>query len=111
VDVRWRHGQLAAEEFREIVVTPEIYSHAEGELVAGRFMYDVFAWRSEITARSIAQAQKPPHAISRSPDSLDYALLPDYRSRSPRPPIRSACSLRTSGRSPTSTGARTWARG
>jgi hypothetical protein len=57
---------------------PEIYSHAEGELVAGRFMYDVFGWRSEITARSVAQAQKPPHAISRSPDSLDYALLPDY---------------------------------
>jgi hypothetical protein len=63
----------------EMASTPhDIYSHTDGELVAGRFMYDVFGWRSEITARSLVQAQKPPHPISRSPDSLDYSLLPDY---------------------------------
>jgi hypothetical protein len=41
-------------------------------------MYDVFGWRSEISSKSFAQAQKPFHPISRSPDSLDYSVLPDY---------------------------------
>ena len=56
----------------------DVYSSADGELTPGRFMYDVFAWRSEISSKSYAQAQKPGHSISRSADSLDYSLLPDY---------------------------------
>jgi len=56
----------------------DVFSNAEGELVAGRFMYDVFAWRSEIQARTVAQAQKPPHPIGRGPGALDYSSLPDY---------------------------------
>jgi len=56
----------------------DVYSSAEGELRPGRFMYDVFGWRSEITARSFAQARKPPHPIGRSSDSPDYSALPDY---------------------------------
>src|SRR5262249_46795539 len=56
----------------------DVYSSADGELGPGRFMYDVFGWRSEITTRSYAQAMKPGHPISRSADSLDYSVLPDY---------------------------------
>jgi len=56
----------------------DVYSSADGELGPGRFMYDVFGWRSEISSKSYAQAQKPNHSISRSADSLDYSLLPDY---------------------------------
>src|SRR5262249_19815659 len=50
----------------------------DGELGPGRFMYDVFGWKSEISSKSFAQAQKPGHPISRSSDSLDYSVLPDY---------------------------------
>lgn len=56
----------------------DVYSSLEGELGPGRFMYDVFAWRSEITARTFAQARKPSHPIGRSSDSPDYSALPDY---------------------------------
>jgi hypothetical protein len=56
----------------------DVYSSTDGELGPGRFMYDVFGWRSEITSKSFAQAQKPGHPISRTADSLDYSLLPDY---------------------------------
>jgi hypothetical protein len=56
----------------------DVYSNADGELVPGRFMYDVFGWRSEITARSFAQATKPDHPIGRGSDSPDYSTLPDY---------------------------------
>jgi hypothetical protein len=56
----------------------DIYSNSDGELVPGRFMYDVFGWRSEIMARSVAQAQKPPHPIRRDGGGLDVSSLPDY---------------------------------
>jgi len=56
----------------------DVYSSTEGELGPGRFMYDVFGWHTEISSKSYAQAQKPGHSISRSADSLDYSLLPDY---------------------------------
>jgi len=56
----------------------DIYSNADGELVPGRFMYDVFGWRSEITARTVVQAQKPPHPIRRGGEGLDTSALPDY---------------------------------
>ena len=56
----------------------DVYSSSDGELVPGRFMYDVFGWRSEITAKSFAQAQKPSHAIARHTPGLDYSGLPDY---------------------------------
>ena len=56
----------------------DVYSNADGELVPGRLMYDVFGWRSEITAKSIAQATKPQHPIGRGARSPDYSSLPDY---------------------------------
>ena len=56
----------------------DVFASSDGELVPGRFMYDVFRWRSEIQAKSLAQAQKPPHPIGRGPDALDYSSLPDY---------------------------------
>lgn len=56
----------------------DVYSSTDGELVPGRFMHDVFGWRSEITAKSFAQATKPPHPIARLPHGLDYSGLPDY---------------------------------
>ena len=56
----------------------DVYSSADGELVPGRFMYDVFGWRSEITARQFAQGTKPNHPIGRTSASPDYSSLPDY---------------------------------
>ncbi len=56
----------------------DVFSNSDGELVPGRFMYDVFGWRSEIQAKTIAQAQKPPHPINRGGSALDYSSLPDY---------------------------------
>jgi hypothetical protein len=56
----------------------DVFSNADGELVPGRFMYDVFAWRSEIQAKSVAQAQKPSHPIGRGEHAFDYSSLPDY---------------------------------
>lgn len=56
----------------------DVYSNADGELIPGRFMYDVFGWRSEITARAIAQATAPSHPRARSTSPFDYSDLPDY---------------------------------
>ncbi|MCE9627080.1 MAG: hypothetical protein K8R56_04085 [Candidatus Eisenbacteria bacterium] len=56
----------------------DVYSNADGELVAGRLMYDVFGWRSEIVAKSMAQATKPLHDISRNGNLPSTAELPDY---------------------------------
>ena len=55
-----------------------VYSSLDGELVPGRFMYDVFGWRIEITAKSFAQSTKPLHPLGRTSQSPDYAPLPDY---------------------------------
>jgi hypothetical protein len=64
--------------FEKSGTASDVYSSADGELGPGRFMYDVFGWRSEISSKSYAQAQKPGHPISRAADSLDYSQLPDY---------------------------------
>jgi hypothetical protein len=64
--------------FEKAGTAADVYSAADGELGPGRFMYDVFGWQSEISSKSYAQAQKPFHSISRTADSLDYSLLPDY---------------------------------
>ena len=56
----------------------DVYSNIDGELVPGRLLYDVFGWRSEITAKSVAQASMPSHPIGRTPASPDYSSLPDY---------------------------------
>lgn len=56
----------------------DVYSNADGELVPGRLMYDVFGWRSEITAKSMAQATKPQHEISRHGRLPSTVELPDY---------------------------------
>ena len=50
----------------------DVYSSADGELKPGRFMYDVFGWRSEITARSFGQATKPQHPIGHGGSSPDW---------------------------------------
>ena len=56
----------------------DVYSSADGELIPGRLMVDVFGWQSEITARSVAQASKPAHPM-RYPSRLpDVSSLPDY---------------------------------
>ena len=78
----WMFGGGAATALQvnsEKAGTPgDVFSSADGELVPGRFMYDVFGWRSEIQVKSIVQAQKPPHAINRGSGTLDYSGLPDY---------------------------------
>ena len=56
----------------------DVYSNADGELVPGRLMYDVFGWRSEITAKSIAQATFPPHPADRYNRLPATVELPDY---------------------------------
>ncbi len=56
----------------------DVFSNLDGELIAGRLMYDVFGWRSEITAKSIAQATKPLHELSRNGRLPDTSVLPDY---------------------------------
>ena len=73
-------GGCASALQRNFEVSPpsDVYESANGELGPGRFMYDVFGWQSEISSKSFAQAQKPGHSISRTADSLDYSLLPDY---------------------------------
>ena len=58
----------------------DVYSNSEGELIPGKFMYDVFGWRSEITARSFAQAKVPSHPIGRSTSPFDYTGLPELLS-------------------------------
>src|SRR5262249_14707630 len=42
------------------------------------FMYDVFRWRSEISAKSFAQGSKPDHVINRDGTMPDASSLPDY---------------------------------
>lgn len=78
----WMFGGGAASalqrNFEKAGTASDVYSSTDGELGPGRFMYDVFGWRSEISSKSFAQAQKPFHSISRAPDSLDYSVLPDY---------------------------------
>jgi len=55
-----------------------VFASSDGELVPGRFMYDVFGWRSEISAKSYAQASKPDHPINRDGTMPDATPLPDY---------------------------------
>jgi hypothetical protein len=62
----------------EKVAPSDVYASATGELVPGRFMYDLMGWRSEITARSTAQATMPGHPPGRSTSPLDYSGLPAY---------------------------------
>jgi hypothetical protein len=56
----------------------DVYSYADGELIPGRLMYDVFGWQSEITARSVAQASKPSHPMRYPARLPDVTSLPDY---------------------------------
>ncbi len=54
-----------------------VFANADTELVPGRFMYDVFGWRSAITARSFVQATRPDHPQTRDPAMPDPSVLPD----------------------------------
>jgi len=78
----WMFGGGAAtalqRNFEKSGTPSDVYSSTTGELGPGRFMFDVFAWKSEIAARSTTQAQMPSHPIGRSSDSPDYSGLPDY---------------------------------
>ena len=64
--------------WEKVGTAADVYSSTDGELVPGRFMYDVFAWHTEISAKSFPQATKPPHPIGRGAGSPDYSPLPDY---------------------------------
>src|SRR5262249_38313432 len=55
-----------------------VFSHTDGELVPGRFMYDVFGWRSDISAKTFAQGTKPSHVINRDGTMPAASSLPDY---------------------------------
>lgn len=55
-----------------------VYSNADGELVPGRFMYDLVHWRSEITSGSISQGAPPPRPPGGWPGAPDYSRLPGY---------------------------------
>jgi hypothetical protein len=54
-----------------------VYSNAAGELVPGRFMYDLTHWRSELSVWAMpAISAHPLRTIVRSPGELDYSRLP-----------------------------------
>jgi hypothetical protein len=54
-----------------------VFSNTDGELVPGRFMYDLAHWRSEITVGVTAQAHKNPGLVASWPGAPDYTQLPD----------------------------------
>lgn len=83
----------------EKVAPTDVYSNAVGELVPGRFMYDIMGWRSEITARSTVQARMPNHPPGRSTSPLDYSSLPEYlfEKQPETDPIAIYAPTRTSG--------------
>lgn len=60
-------------------VSPPDFSAAAGELVPGRFMYDIVHWRSEFSARTgqPLRIQKSPRAVGAWIGAPDYSMLPD----------------------------------
>jgi hypothetical protein len=53
-----------------------VFSNADGELVPGRFMYDLAGWRSEITIGALVGAAVAPPPQNRAPGLANWALLP-----------------------------------
>lgn len=78
----WLMGGGAAtclqKDWEKLTTSASVFSNADGELVPGRFMYDLARWRSEITIGSTAQAQKAASGFGRWPGAPGYAELPDY---------------------------------
>ena len=69
----------ALQRFWEVPGTASnIYSNADGELVPGRFMYDLVHWRSEITSGSVSQGGPPPRPPGGWAGAPDYSRLPVY---------------------------------
>jgi hypothetical protein len=56
----------------------DVYSNTDGELVTGRMMYDLVGWRSEISAKSLAQLRLPNNLPGGYPGAPDYSSLPEY---------------------------------
>jgi hypothetical protein len=56
---------------------PDVFSSANGELVPGRFMYNVVHWRSEIRTNRTNRAVRSVRAVGGWPGAPDYSLLPD----------------------------------
>lgn len=57
-----------------------VHSNADGELVEGRFMYDLVHWRSEITSGIGRQARRPTPGPVAWPQAPDYSALPQLLS-------------------------------
>lgn len=53
-----------------------VYSNTDGELVPGRFMYDVAGWRSEITIGTMINALLVPPPAHRTPGVPNWSQLP-----------------------------------
>ena len=71
---------------------PTVFSPSQGELVPGRFMYDLVRWRSEISGYYAIRATLNPKP-STAPDATDLTGLPallTYRTPAtdPLPPLR-----------------------
>ena len=54
-----------------------IYSNTDGELVAGRFLFDLPHWRSEVSISSAAQAHRNATLVGGWTGAPDYTQLPD----------------------------------
>jgi hypothetical protein len=84
----WMFGGGAASalqrNFEKSGTASDVYSSTDGELGPGRFMYDVFGWRSRSARSRSRRRRSHPHSISRSADSLDYPCSRIPCSRSPR---------------------------
>lgn len=65
-------------DWEKLSTNSAVFSNADGELVPGRFMYDLARWRSEITVGSTAQAQKATSGFGNWPGAPSYDELPEY---------------------------------
>jgi len=67
-------------DWEKLTTSSAVFSNADGELVPGRFMYDLVRWRSEISVGSTSQAVKATRGYGRWPGAPSYQELPDYLS-------------------------------
>lgn len=78
----WLMGGGAAtclqRDWEKLTTNGSVFSNADGELVPGRFMYDLGRWRSEISIGSTSQAQKATSGFGRWPGAPAYDELPEY---------------------------------
>ena len=78
----WLMGGGAAtclqKDWEKLTTNNAVFSNTDGELVPGRFMYDLVRWRSEISVGSTAQAYKSTRGFGLWPDAPSYSELPEY---------------------------------